>query len=467
MALPFFDVPSSKESIEHVSDVFLSSLKEKALLNTTATKTIAAKCFTFLAVLCYTSDDFEKAKSLNDKASQLFGEVEESIEAERDPCRELCYLIKTMLSSETTLPSHKTELYISCFNMGDLFPDIASAEEERGGHAGDEELTQEELKQEAQSSLAEEQNTLSPLPIVQSQLEIFEHYESKREFQIAAEIHASLQQQQLSFYKNSPFDGEEKLISEAIEAKSKSQFSKAIRLLDLALQLQLPEGQCRRTKRILKLRGECSLSMGHFRRAAIDFTKAVAFYSIETIDNREELCEYSEVLIDLIQSEILCKNVETAWALCEKGIKLATDRKLNQQAAKLLYLKVRCIIILLERGERENKLDLTSHLYEEFLFLCDLPEADIKTIFEILFLLHDIFPSLPPKHENENTFEEIKREKTMTIADHVSDIYAPADFMNNVSAVNLSNAEPDVLIKVAISCSLKARLLIYSGELDQ
>ena len=466
-ALPSFDVPSSKETIERVCDVFLSSLKDKALLNTTATKTIAAKCFTFIAVLCYTSGDFEKAKSLNEEASQLFGEVEESIEAERDPCREICYLIETILSSEITLPSHKTELYISCFNMGDPYPGIASAEEEKNGQAGDEELTQEELKQETQSSSAEEQTTLSPPPIVQSQLEIFEHYESKREFQIAAEIHASLQQQQLSFYKNSPFDGEEKLISEAIEAKNKNQPNKAIRLLDLALKLQLPEGQCRRTTKILKLRGEFFLSMGHFRSAAIDFTKADKLYSIETIDNREELCEYCEVLIGLIKSKILCNNIDAALLVCEKGIKLATDRKLNQQAAKLLYLKVRCIIILLERGERENKLDLTSHLYEEVLFLCDLTEADFKKIFEILFLLDDIFPSLPPKNENENTFEEIKREKTMTIADHVSNIYAPADLMGDVSAVNLSNAEPDVLIKVAISCSLKARLLIYTGELDQ
>ena len=468
LALTSFDVPSSKDSIDHVSDFFLSSLNDKAfLLNTTTAKTVAAKCFTFIAVLLYTSGDFGKANSLNEKASQLFGKVEESIEAERDPCREICYLIETILSSEITLPSHRTELYISCFNMGDPYPDIASAKEERDGHAGDRELIKEALKQEARSTLVAEQNTLLPLPIVHSQLEVLEHYKSKREFQIAAVIHASLQQQQLSFYKNNTFDGEEKLISEAIEAKNKSHFSEAIRLLDLALLLQLPEGQCRRTTKILKLRGECFLCMGHFRSAAINFTKAVVLYSIETIDNREELCEYSEVLIGLIKSEILCNNVEAAWLVCEKGIKLATDRKLNQQAENLLYLKVRCIIILLERGEKENKLDLALYLYEKALFLCDLTEADFKTIFEILFLLDDIFPSLPPKNENENTFEEIKRGKTRTIADYVSNIYASADLMGNVSAVNLINSEPEVLIKVAISCSLKARLLIYSGDLDQ
>ena len=467
LALTSFDVPSSKDNIERISDSFLSSLKDKALLNTTSTKTIAAKCFIFIAVLFHTSGDFEKAKSLNEKASQLFDEVQESIEAERDPCREICDFMKTILSSEITLPSHRTELYISCFNTGHPYPGIASAEEERGGEAGDEKLIEEELKQEARSTLVKEQNTLSPLPIVHSQLEVLEHYKSKREFQITAEVHASLQQQQLSFYKNSPLDGEKHLISEAIEAKNKNQPSKAITFLDLALQLQLPEGQCRRTPKILKLRGECLLSMGHFRSAAVDFSKAFAFYSVETMDNLEELCEYSEVLIGLIKSKILCNNIEAAWLVCEKGIKLATDRKLNQQAEKLLYLKVRCIITLLERGERENKLDLASSLYEEVLFLCDLTEENFKTIFEILFLLIDIFPSLPPKNEDKNTFEEIKRGKTMTIADHVSNVYAPTDFMCNVSAVNLSNAEPDVLMKVAISCSLKARLLIYSGDLGQ
>ena len=468
LALASFNVSSSKDSIERVSDFFLSSLNEKTfLLNTTAAKTVAAKCFTFIAVLFYTSGDFEKAKSLNEKASQLFGKVEERIETESDSCREICYLMKTILSSETTLPSHRTELYISFFNMGDPYPDIASAEEGRDGQAGNEEVIKEELKQKARSTLVEEQKTLAPLSIVHSQLEAFEHYKSKREFQITAEIHASLQQQQLSYYKNSPFDGEEKLVSEAIEAKNKSVPSKAIRLLDLALQLQLPKGQCRRTRKVLKLRGECFLSMGHFRSAAIDFTKADALYSTKTMDNHEDLCEYSEVLIGLIKSEILCNNVEAALLLCEKGTKLATDRELSQQAEKLLYLKVRCIIILLERGEKENKLDLANHLYEELLPLLYLTEADFKTIFEILFLLDDIFPSLPPKNENENRFEEIKRGKTMTISDYVSNTYTPADFMGDVSAVNLSKAEPEVLIKVAISCSLKARLLIYAGDLDQ
>ena len=467
-AFTSFVVPSSKDSMERVSNFFLSSLIDKAvLLNTTAAKTIAAKCFTFIAVLFYTSSDFEKAKSMNEKASQLFGEAQEGVETQSDPSQETCDLMKTMLSSEIILPSHQAELYISLFIMGDPFPDIVSAEKERYGQTGNEKLIKEELKQEARSTLVEEQNTLSPVPIVHSQLAALVHYKSKGEFQLAAEIYASLQLMQLSFYKNSPFDGEEKVISEAIEAKNKNQPNEAIRLLDLALQLQLPQGVCRRTTKIHKLRGECLLSIGLFRSAAIDFTKADKLYSIETIDNREELCEYSEVLIGLIKSEILCNNVEAAWLLCEKGIKLVTEHKLNQLAEKFFYLKVRCIIILLKRGEeKENQLGLARYLYEELLSLLYLTE-DFKTMFEITFLLSNTFPTSQLKNKDDQTFPETKREKIMKIADFVSNICVPADFMGNISADKMSNAEPEVLIEIGIIGSLIARLLIQAGDIEQ
>ena len=94
--------------------------------------------------------------------------------------------------------------------------------------------------------------------------------------------------------------------------------SNAIRIVDLALQLL--EAQCKRMPKILKLRGKCSLSIGHFRSGIIDFTKADALYSIETIDNQEDLCGYCEVLIGLIKSEILCNNLDAAWFVREKGI---------------------------------------------------------------------------------------------------------------------------------------------------
>ena len=414
-ALTSFHVPGSKDSIERVCVYFLSSLNDKAfLLNTTAAKTIAAKCFTFIAALFYTLNDFEKAKSWNEKASQLFGEFQESIKIEREPCRETCDLMKTILSSEIILPSHGTELYIYTFNAVDHRFNIGLFEDEwfvqTYVHSGVWEFIKN-VKEQARSTSVEEQNTLSPLPIVQSQLDALERYKSKGEFRLAAEIHASLQPRLSIFYESNHFDIREKLISLAIEAKDENRPSNAIRLLDLALKLL--EAQGRRMPKILKLRGECFLSMGHFRSAAIDFTKADAIYSIETIDNREDLCEYSEVLIGLIKSEILCNNVKAAWLVCKKGIKLASDHELketiNQQAAKLLYLGVKCIEQLECVQEEENKLVQANYLYQEALSLCDLTEeiGVVKTILEVKLLLKNNFPTLRLKIEDENTREEI------------------------------------------------------------
>ena len=464
-----FDAPNSNDSIERVCDFFLSSLNDKAFsLNTVATKAIAAKCFTFIAVLFYTSSNFEKARSLNEKASQLFGEVQESFETESDPFRKTCDLIKTIFSAEITLPSHKTELYIYLFNIDGPYPDSGLFKDEwfvrtssfpnKRKHSGVGKL---------RSTLVNEQNMLSPRPIVYPDLDALEHHKSQGEFRLAAEIHASLQPQQLSFYENSPRDGEEKLISEAMEAKNKNQPSKAIRLLDLALQLQLPEGQCRQTTKILKLRAECLLSMGHFRSAAIDFTIADAVYSIKTINNYEDLCEYSEVLIGLIKSEILCNNVEAAWLVSERGIKLVTDHKfkenVNKQAEKLLYLKVRCINILLERGmEKENKL-VPDFYHNQCLsvrkLLKEIDDLDFNTVLEIACLFKDTFSPLGQKNEDEFTLEEMKIKRLIKYSDLIS--------KSQVSADKMSNAEPNALIDAGIICSLNARLIIQSGDIEQ
>ena len=474
-ALTSFHVPSSNDCVECVCDYFLSSLNDKAFLpNTAAAKTVAAKCFTFIAVLFYTSSDFEKAKSLNEKAIELFGEVQESVEIERDPCRETCDLMKTIFSSEIILPSHRTELYIYLFNIGGPAVSV-SGEEERYRYADD--------KEQARSLLVDEQNTSLSLPIVQSHLDALERYKNEGAFQLAAEIHASLQPRLSNFYENSHFDAREKLVSDAIEAKDKNLPSNAIRFLDLAL--QLPEEQCRRTPTILKLRGECFLSLGHFRSAAIDFTKADALYSIETIDNREDLHEYSEVLIGLIKSEILCNNVEAAWLVCKRGIKLVSDHELkatiNQQAAIFLYLGVQCIEQLEFGEDEENKLDQAYYLYEQALSLCDSTQevgdsflteklGVVKTIFEVKFLLKNIFPTLRLKDEDENTFQETKAE-FLDCVDAISNIRvrlrSDADFMGNVSARKIRNSEPKNLMNVGMNCSLKARLLIMFGDVDQ
>ena len=95
--------------------------------------------------------------------------------------------------------------------------------------------------------------------------------------------------------------------------------------------------------------------MGNFRRAVIDFTKADALYSVEIIDNREDLCEYSKMLFGLIKSEILCNNVRAVWLVCEKGIKLTSDYALKEdiskQAMEFFYLGAKYVYILSERGE--------------------------------------------------------------------------------------------------------------------
>ena len=111
--------------------------------------------------------------------------------------------------------------------------------------------------------------------------------------------------------------------------------------------------------KILKLRGKCSLSIGHFRSAIIDFTKADALYSIETIDNQENLYGYCEVLIDLIKSEILCNNLDTAWFVREKGIRLVSDHQFKGNIYEhFLYFGAKCLNILSERGDKkEQKLD--------------------------------------------------------------------------------------------------------------
>ena len=415
-ALTSFQIPSGEDSIERVCELFLSSLNYKGfLLNTCAAKTAAAKCFTLLSALFYTSSDFEKAKSLNGKASQLFREIQESAETEGDPCRKTCDFINTILSPEVRLPSHKTELfeyftkiidfYLSSLsskdnddeeldktkgtlveekiwsngqkNLKNFVPsskpgNTASLNTNTGGLLTQtlfemsfplnfESIPHELLTPESFGSTTEyfapkDEENLSALSVIRSQSDALKYHKSKGDFRQAAEIHASLQPQLLNFYKNSFFDGVEKLVSEAIEAKDKNEPSEAIKLLDLALQLQLPEGQCRKTTKILKLRGECFLSMGLFRSAVIDFTKADAVYSTEAKDSREDLCEYSEVLIGLIKSEILCNNVNAARLISERGIKLAMDYELkeiiNQQ---FFYLGAKCLNILSESGENKDE----------------------------------------------------------------------------------------------------------------
>ena len=513
-----FEIPSDNDSIERVCEFFLSSVMDEAFLsNTSAVKTAAAKCFTLLSVLSYTSSDFEKARPLNEKASQLFHEVQETAETQRDPYQKSCDLMKKILSSEmSSLPSHRTDLYNSFREIFiSYFKSLTSKKEWlmiKNKHAGNQELdkevkeqvlslkrcsdggenlklfvpsskpdkttsldtkTIESLKQSLAKisyppkfeSIPDElkkpgllestskffnqraEEILLALPTIHSKLDAIKCHQDKGDFQGAAKIHASLQPLLLYFYENSLFDGEEKLVSEAIEAKDRNHPCNAIRYLDLAL--QLPEAQCRRTPKILKLRGECFLSMGDFRTAAIDFTKADALYSIETIDNREDMCEYSEVLIGLIKSEILCDEVEAAWLVCEKGIKLASNHEfkeaISKQAVKFFYLGAKCVHILSERGEdKEDKLVQARSLCQQALSLSHRihPKGNgsnlmeevkgssehgeiFATKCEVQLLLADVLLKFGQKNEAEKLLQEMKAFLT-SIANNIS-----ADFMGN------------------------------------
>ena len=187
----------------------------------------------------------------------------------------------------------------------------------------------------------------------------------------AAKIQTLLEAQELSFYENCPFDTVEKLISEAIRAKEDNRFNSGIRSLDIALQLPC---NWRQKSKIFKLRGECYLFWDDFRTAAINFTKAAGVYYGETVETRDDLCEYSEVLIGLIKSEMLCQNVAGAWVECQKAMKLVSDHEhgesVHLQAVELFYLGAKCLDILSERAEsKDDKLAHACSLCQQALTL--------------------------------------------------------------------------------------------------
>ena len=185
----------------------------------------------------------------------------------------------------------------------------------------------------------------------------------------AVKIYTSLHE--LSFYESCPFDTVKKLISDAIRAKEDNRLSSGIGSLDIALQLS---SNWRQKTKILKLRGECYLSRGDFRTAAINFNEAAAIYSSKTVENRDDLCEYSEVLIGLIKSEMLCQNVAGAWLKYQEAIKLVSDHEhresIHLQEIKLLYLGAKCLDILSESAEsKDDKLAQVCSLCEQALLI--------------------------------------------------------------------------------------------------
>ena len=311
------------------------------------------------------------------------------------------------------------------------------------------------------------------LPSLLSQLDALDYNKNKGNVKRTAEIYASLQPQLVSFYGNSPFDGDEKLITDAIRAKEDNRPSSAIMFLDLAL--KLPSNWKRKAK-IIKLRGECLLSRGDFRTAAINFTEAVSIYSRETVDDRDILREYSEVLIGLIKSEMLCKNVAEAWLIFQKGIKLSSDHDLkeaiNLQAVEFFYLGAKCANILSESGEdQDNKLAQACSLCQQALTLSQRIEQTMDagdlmeelgssgrgeifaTKWEAQLLLAAIFRKLQNEEEAEAILQEMKK-----------------FFMNNVdfelSANSMSGGKPEFQKICGRVFSCIGRILVMLDEME-
>jgi tetratricopeptide (TPR) repeat protein len=391
-----FQCPVSIDTVERAYE-FLSAQKDKASTNNTA-KAATAIYFTCLGILFYTLDDLEKAETLKEIASQLFSEIHESVEKEKLLCEPTCDIMKEILSSKKILPSDKKKLLDSV--MKEVIADARSKVFEH----------QKIHKERLQSTLVEDSencskgrenvelfipssNGLKPreidssdpktmdlptqtmsqinLPVelesfpyaalnpessnlevqqllLHTQLDALEYNRKKGNVHQAAKIHTSLEAHELSYYESLPYDTVEKLITRRNN----------IRFLDLALQLP---SNWRRNIKILKLRGERYLSRGYLRTATINFTKAADIYSSETVEHRDDLCEYSEVLIGLLKSEMLCQNVAGAWLKCQEAIKLMSDHEhresIHLQAIELLYLGAKCLDILSESAEgKDDKL---------------------------------------------------------------------------------------------------------------
>jgi tetratricopeptide (TPR) repeat protein len=112
LAMISFGKPVGIDTVKRAYEFLLPAQNDKTSTNNTA-KAAAARCFTSLGVLLYTSGDLEKAENLNEMASQLFSEIHESDEREKLPCETTCDLMKEILSSKTSLPLQRGKLFQS------------------------------------------------------------------------------------------------------------------------------------------------------------------------------------------------------------------------------------------------------------------------------------------------------------------------------------------------------------------
>jgi tetratricopeptide (TPR) repeat protein len=349
----------SIDTVERAYEFLLSAQKDKVSTDNTA----AARCFTCLGILFYTLGDLKKAKTSIEMASQLFSEIQESVERKNLPFEATCDIMKVILSSKKILPLDKKRLYKSIWeafvalrrededseNCSNGRENVPSSDDVKRREIDSSDLTVDLLRQIRVSQVN--------LPVVDSFPDASLNPESSNlEIkQLVLRTHLNASVDELSLYANCPHDAVEKLISNAIRAKEDNEPSSGIRSLDIAL--QLPSNRRQKSK-IHKLRGECYLSRGDFRTAAINFNEAVSIYSNGTVGNRDDLCEYSKVAIGLIKTEMLCQNVAGAWVECQKAIELVFDHEhgesVHLQVIELLYLGAKCLYILSESVESKD-----------------------------------------------------------------------------------------------------------------
>ncbi|CAB3984400.1 ---NA--- [Paramuricea clavata] len=393
--------------VERAHEFLLSAQKDKAPTNNTA-KTVAATCFTCLGILFHTLGDLEKAETLIVMASQLFTEIQESVEREKLPFKTItCDIMKEILPSKKFLPSDKYSIMKEVLADWNRFLEHQKHHKERQDTLAEDSKTSENCSNGRQNVelLIPTSDGVKPREIDSSDpktvgfqrkqiiqpgstyLDALEYNRKKGNVHQAVKIYTSLQAHELSFYESCPCDSVEKLISDAIRAKEDNRLSSGIGSLDLAL--QLPSNWREKTK-TLKLRGECYLSRGDFRTATINFNEAACIYSRETVETRDDLCEYSEVLIGLIKSETLCQNVAGAWLKCREAIKLVSNHEhresIHLQEIELLYLGAKCQDILSESAEesKDDKLAQACSLCQQALLILSLDVDQTRNSSELM-----------------------------------------------------------------------------------
>ena len=460
-------------TVERAHEFLLSAQKDKAPTNNTA-KIVAATCFTCLCILFHNLGDLEKAETLIVMASQLFSEIKESVEREKLPFKTTCDIVKKVLPSKKFLPSDKYSIIKEVLADCNRFLEHQKLHKERQDTLIEDSKTTEncsngresvelfiptcdgvkpreidssdpktvdlptrtvsqpnlpvELESFCDASLNPESSNLEVKRLLlHTYLDALEYNRKKGNVHQAVKIYTSLQAHELYFYESCSFDAVEKLISDAIRAKEDNRLSSGIGSLDIAL--QLPSNWRQKTK-ILKLRGECYLSRGDFRTAAINFNEAAGVCCSETVENRDDLCEYSEVLIGLIKSEMLCQNVAGAWLKCQEAIELVSNHEhresIHLQVIELLYLGAKCLDILSESAEsKDDKLAQACSLCQQALLILSRPVDQTRNASELVvelrssgrgkcfalkcevqLLLAAVFLKLHKKEEAERILEE-------------------------------------------------------------